>query len=162
MKRILITLLLQLLRFVALSVAQQTTTPLNDSQIYTSTISSGGLQHYYFSASTLQKRLASAFQPHLDKRAPSIAYLSLTSCSQPTAPSGYEGEVPSLDMYISTSSSNTLPGPNQGQMTNDSYPGRLSWQGEISELWIGVVAPTLTDDWQGTWTFQIAISTQRK
>lgn len=153
---------LLLFLFTALLAAQQTTTPLNDSQIYTSSISSGGLQHYYFSAATLQKRFASALQPHLDKRAPSVAYLSLTSCSQPAAPAGYEGDIPSLDMYISTSNDNTLPGPNQGQMANDSYPGRLSWQGEISELWIGVVAPTLTNDWEGNWTFQIAISTQRK
>ncbi|CDH59753.1 calcium channel subunit mid1 [Lichtheimia corymbifera JMRC:FSU:9682] len=134
----------------------QTTVQLNDSQMWSASIASGDLQHYYFDAAA-QRSLG--LQESEAKR----VYLTLTSCSQPIAPGNYEGEVPSLNMFISTSSEETtLPGPSHGTMVNDTNLGRISWNSgdQVQNVWIGVVAPTLTDNWSGNWTYQIAISTQ--
>ncbi|KAI8144396.1 stretch-activated Ca2+-permeable channel component-domain-containing protein [Fennellomyces sp. T-0311] len=142
----------------ALAVAQQVTVPLNDSAITTAAIGSGDLQHFYFSASSNslldRRRLARRDVPNL--------FLTLTSCSQPTPPPNYEGEIPSLDVFLSTSADNTLPGPSQGLLVNDTKFGRVAWENTqpIANLWIGVVAPTLTENWNGNWTFQIAVSTE--
>lgn len=136
----------------------QTTVQLNDSQMWSASIASGDLQHYYFDAAA-QRSLG--LQESEAKR----VYLTLTSCSQPIAPGNYEGEVPSLNMFISTSSEETtLPGPSHGTMVNDTNLGRISWNSgdQVQNVWIGVVAPTLTDNWSGNWTYQIAISTQGK
>lgn len=151
------TAIIAFIYYIVFANAQQVTIPLNDSSIYTTSISSGDLQHYYFSASAVRSLLA------LDKRAVPNVYLTLATCSQPVAPSGFQGEVPSLEMYLSTSSENTLPGPGAGStMVNDSYPGWLGWTNTEEEIWIGIVAPTLTDNWTGNWTYEIAVSTQRK
>ncbi|CAO3597089.1 unnamed protein product [Absidia cylindrospora] len=104
----------------------------------------------------------------LTKRAPPtenvIIYLTLTSCSQPIPPPNYNGEIPSIDIYLSTVNSNKLPGPTNHQNNNtvdDTLPGRISWQGgdHLTELWIGVAAPTLTPGWTGEWTYELAVST---
>ncbi|ORZ12650.1 stretch-activated Ca2+-permeable channel component-domain-containing protein, partial [Absidia repens] len=104
----------------------------------------------------------------LTKRAPSlentIIYLTLTSCSQPIPPPNYNGEIPSIDIYLSTVNTNKLPGPTNHQNNNtvdDTLPGRISWQGgdHLTELWIGVAAPTLTPGWTGEWTYELAVST---
>ncbi|KAI9320418.1 stretch-activated Ca2+-permeable channel component-domain-containing protein [Dichotomocladium elegans] len=137
----------------------QITVQLNNSRIVPGIIGSGDLQHYFFSASTL---------PLLDRRSPqaravSHVFLTLTICSQPMPPASYEGQVPSLDIFLSTSSANTLPGPNQGVRVNDTMLGRIAWESDmpVSDLWIGVVAPTLTQNWVGNWTYQLAVSTQQ-
>ena len=146
------------LAWACLAVAQQVTIPLNNSIIATAAIESGDLQHFYFSASSTslldRRRLATRDVPNL--------FLTLTSCSQPTPPANYEGEIPSLDVFLSTSEDNTLPGPSQGLLVNDTLFGRVAWENTepISKLWIGVVAPTLTENWNGNWTFQIAVSTE--
>ncbi|KAI7878133.1 hypothetical protein K492DRAFT_171060 [Lichtheimia hyalospora FSU 10163] len=123
--------------------------------MWSASIASGDLQHYYFEA-------AHGLSGLQESEAKSV-YLTLTSCSQPTAPGNYEGEVPSLNMFISTSSEETtLPGPSQGTMVNDTKLGRIAWNSgdQVENVWIGVVAPTLTDNWSGNWTYQIAVSTQ--
>lgn len=154
--------LLVTLGWYALATTAQpsVTVQLNNSQILSTAIASGDLQHYYFSSSSSS---ASSLLSHITERDPSSLYLSLTACSQPAAPSNYQGEVPSLDIYLSFSSDNALPGPGNGAIVNDSIPGRIDWQKDNfqSDIWIGVVAPTLTDNWTGNWTYEIAVSTER-
>ncbi|ORY93463.1 stretch-activated Ca2+-permeable channel component-domain-containing protein [Syncephalastrum racemosum] len=149
----------------ALATAAQSsvTVQLNNSQILSTAIASGDLQHYYFSSSSSSSAAAPSLLSHITERAPSSLYLSLTACSQPTAPSNYQGEVPSLDIYLSFSSDNALPGPGNGAIVNDSIPGRIDWRKDDfqSDVWIGVVAPTLTDNWTGNWTYEIAVSTDQ-
>ncbi|KAI9255200.1 stretch-activated Ca2+-permeable channel component-domain-containing protein [Phascolomyces articulosus] len=138
---------------------QQVTVPLNDSIIHNAAIGSGDLQHYYFSAGSTslfdrRRSLARRDVPNL--------FLTLTTCSQPTPPPNYEGDIPSLDVFVSISNDNTLPGPSQGLLVNNTKFGRVAWENDnpLNDLWIGVVAPTLTENWNGNWTFEIAVSTE--
>lgn len=165
-----------LILLFSIRVDAQSTQPLVNHQILSSNITSSGQQHFYFNPSTsagLTKRglltLTTTDNDHVPwtKRDPTTTfYLTLTSCSQPSPPPNYQGEIPSIDLYLSTVSSNTLPGPTHHQNNNtvdDTLPGRISWQGNnVPELWIGVAAPTLTAAWTGQWTYELAISTQRK
>ncbi|KAF7727501.1 stretch-activated cation channel mid1 [Apophysomyces ossiformis] len=133
------------------------TIQLNDSVVFTRTLSSGELHHFYFAAggSSIHKR-ADPFQ--LVKRELPV-YLTLTSCTQPTPPSNFQGVIPSLELFLSNSSDTTLPGPSRGMRVNDTHPGRIAWTSNANEIWIGVVAPTLNNNWSGNWTYEIAIST---
>ncbi|KAI9304269.1 stretch-activated Ca2+-permeable channel component-domain-containing protein [Cunninghamella echinulata] len=165
---------------------QSTTIPLNDNQIFSSNITSGVHQHYFFSTSSVSKSIINqnSIGPSplinsiittkdnktttntIIKRDPTTPiYLTLTSCSQPIPPPHYTGIIPTIDLYISTDGGNTLPGPtkNQNNDTVDkSKPGRISWQNDqIDNLWIGVVAPTLTEGWTGEWKYEIGLSTNQ-
>ncbi|KAI8092956.1 stretch-activated Ca2+-permeable channel component-domain-containing protein [Halteromyces radiatus] len=174
-------------------ILAQSTNPLQNNQILSSNITSGAQHHFYFStkgntltARSLEKTLSyfNSFDGQVNdlsiglgilnnKRAPNTimdnstnsVYLTLTSCSQPSPPSNYQGDIPSIDLYLSKASSNTLPGPTNNQnndTVDDTKPGRISWQGDhISDLWIGVVAPTLTTGWTGQWTYELGISTNQ-
>ncbi|KAI8328240.1 stretch-activated cation channel Mid1 [Chlamydoabsidia padenii] len=151
-----------------MSVYSQSTNALENNRILLSNITSSGQQHFYFNTQgSLSKRLVTFNGGSLTKRAPTTIYLTLTSCTQPTPPLNYQGEIPSIDLYLSTVNSNPLPGPTNHQNNNtvdDTLPGRISWQtnsGSIPELWIGVAAPTLTPGWTGQWTYELAISTSQ-
>ncbi|KAI7855879.1 stretch-activated Ca2+-permeable channel component-domain-containing protein [Circinella umbellata] len=161
MQRFIIQSLILLLygAVVVIKAQQQVTVPLNNSVIYDASIGSGDLQHYYFSAaatSLLDRRRS------LARRDVPKLFLTLTSCSQPSPPPNYEGDIPSLDVFLSMSNDNTLPGPSQGLLVNNTKFGRVAWENDnpISDLWIGVVAPTLTENWTGNWTFEIAVATE--
>lgn len=163
-----------LILFFSIRADAQSTQPLVNHQILSSNITSSGQQHFYFNPSTtpgFTKRslltLTDSDHAPWTKRDPTTTfYLTLTSCSQPSPPPNYQGEIPSIDLYLSTVNSNTLPGPTHHQNNNtvdDTLPGRISWHGNtVPELWIGVAAPTLTAAWTGQWTYELAISTQRK
>ncbi|OAD70369.1 hypothetical protein PHYBLDRAFT_148909 [Phycomyces blakesleeanus NRRL 1555(-)] len=139
------------------------TIQLNNSQIISLSIDSGDLQHFYFPVETATILALSTIHDSFTKRDISPIYLTLTSCSQPTPPDNYQGQVPSLDVFLSLSNDNTLPGPSNGIPVNGSFGGRTSWEGDSTfpKVWIGVVAPTLNDHWTGSWTFEIGISTQQ-
>jgi len=99
-------------------------------------------------------------------RAGTIAaiYLTVTVCSQPQPPSNYEGYVPPLQVFVSTISSNSLPGPNVPGTSplNTTYPGFIAWNSTFSpttQLWVGISAPALAAGWTGNWTYQIGTST---
>lgn len=99
-------------------------------------------------------------------RAGTIAaiYLTVTVCSQPQPPSNYEGYVPPLQVFVSTTSSNSLPGPNVPGTSplNTTYPGYIAWNSTFSpttQLWVGISAPALAAGWTGNWTYQIGTST---
>jgi hypothetical protein len=66
---------------------------------------------------------------------------------------------------VSTSSGNTLPGPDHGITVEDSLNGLTKWtsDNQTAEIWISVGAPTLpAGSWTGNWTFEISASTNRK
>lgn len=91
-------------------------------------------------------------------------YLTVTVCSQPQPPSNYQGFVPPLQVFVSTTSSNSLPGPNvpEASPLNTTWSGFTSWNSTLSpttQLWVGVSAPALAAGWTGNWTYQIGTST---
>ncbi|KAI8070648.1 stretch-activated Ca2+-permeable channel component-domain-containing protein [Gilbertella persicaria] len=91
-----------------------------------------------------------------------IIYLTTTTCSQPQS-SDFNEQVPPLQVYVSTSSSNKLPGPHQGITVENGLNGLTQWQsdGTSSQLWIAVGAPPLQGSWTGNWTFEIGVSTHQ-
>ncbi|GAB5590564.1 Centractin [Umbelopsis nana] len=125
--------------------------------------------HTSTAASATKTVSASSLQPHaraILPRAGSIAavYLTVTVCSQPQPPTSYQGLVPPLQVFVSTTSSNSLPGPSVPGTSpiNNSYPGYTSWNSTSSptnQLWVGVSAPALAAGWSGNWTYQLGVST---
>ncbi|KAI8578090.1 hypothetical protein K450DRAFT_248974 [Umbelopsis ramanniana AG] len=118
------------------------------------------------SASVLPTASVALHARRLLPRAGSIAaiYLTVTVCSQPQPPSSYEGFVPPLQVFVSTTSTNSLPGPNVPETSplNTTYSGFTSWNSTLSpttQLWVGVSAPALANGWTGNWTYQIGTST---
>lgn len=121
------------------------------------------------SATTSTSRQTGGSKPH-NKRAGSIEptgslFITLTTCSQPTGGSGSPG---ALQLYVSNSSQNSLPGPQASpQMSASNDP---TWAGflsitlplfQASSVWIGVSAPQLQGQgWTGNWTYQLGVSTQ--
>jgi hypothetical protein len=136
--------------------AQNTTIQLQNNQILSNSIAAGRYNYYYFSIPA-QNQLFS-------KRALPNIYLSTSTCSQPKPPSTFHDVVPSINMYISTSKDNTLPGPDNGIAVDDSLNGLSTWSSNssASELWIAVGATSLPTTWTGNWTYEIGVSTGRK
>lgn len=192
----LLLLCLHVLIVLPWSIAAQSsvTTPLNNSQVWNSALTVGGIQHYFFDSTTSHGPIASVpptlttsttvsshssiasavvssatLHPNarsIVSRAGSIEtiYLTVTVCSQPQPPANYQGLVPPLQVFVSTSSSNSLPGPGvPGTSPIDNpYPGYSSWNSTSSptnQMWIGVSAPSLSEGWTGNWTYQLGVST---
>jgi calcium channel MID1 len=137
-------------------LAQTTTTQLQNNQILSNSIAASGYNYYYFSIPA-QSQVFS-------KRAIPNIYLSTSTCSQPTPPSTFHDVVPSINMYISLSNDNTLPGPDNGIAVDDALNGLTSWTSNYtaSEIWIAVGATSLPNTWTGNWTYEIGVSTNRK
>jgi calcium channel MID1 len=177
----------------SISAQGSVTVPLNNTQISSNTLALGGIQHYFFEASSTQNLLVplttsttpstsnstlgishinsalnvrSKQSSKIVRRAGSVQpiYLTVSVCTQPQPPSNYQGQVPPLQVFISTSSSNSLPGPSVSGTSpvNNTHPGYVYWDSTASptdQLWIGVSAPTLTQGWTGNWTYQLGVST---
>ena len=97
-------------------------------------------------------------------------WLTANTCRQPmpmgnaTAASGRNH--PQLVMYVSTSPKNQKPGPGATQNTLTNITGVLFDGGYAkfefntsSDVYIGISAPNLNDDWFGSWQFELAAST---
>ncbi|KAF2182709.1 hypothetical protein K469DRAFT_635989 [Zopfia rhizophila CBS 207.26] len=92
-------------------------------------------------------------------------YISVNTCRQP-APNVtlITEDPPQLTLYISTSSNNKKPGPDA---TNDLATEPVPLQGGYanfsvqadSDVYVGVSAPQLTRGWDGSWSFEVAAST---
>lgn len=94
-------------------------------------------------------------------------WISANTCQQPvprgnsTAPAS-----PQLTMYVSTSSKNQKPGPSSTDNLATNKTG-IPFDGGFarfranasSNVYIGISAPKLTDDWFGSWNFEVAAST---
>ncbi|KAA8620530.1 calcium channel subunit Mid1 [Pyrenophora tritici-repentis] len=97
-------------------------------------------------------------------------WLTANTCKQPmpmgnaTAASGRNH--PQLVMYVSTSPDNQKPGPGATENTLTNITGVLFDGGYAnfelntsSDVYIGISAPSLNDDWFGSWHFELAAST---
>jgi calcium channel MID1 len=148
--------LLLVLLYTQQSASQSVTVQLTNNVIQTASIGQGGTNYYYFDVQNVQS--------FLFRRAIPPIFVTSTTCSQPASSSNNQDAVPSLDMYISTSDSNTLPGPGNGDKVADSEFGHIAWNSSGSEtrVWMSVTAPTLKGQWTGNWTFEIGASTSRK
>jgi len=140
--------------------------PLVDSSITPKEISPEGLDFWIFPAS--QWNTSSA-------KIGSTLYLTLSACTQPFPRTGLnatevytQGSPPALRLYFSTDPSNRQAGPRSHQarqnMTTVSFGfanTSLVLSNATQDVYIGVSAQNISSDWQGTWTYQIAASTQR-
>lgn len=137
-------------------IAQTTTTLLKNNQILSNSIGAGDYNYYYFSIPATGQVFG--------KRALSNIFLSTSTCSQPIPPSTFKDVIPSIDLYISLSKDNPLPGLDNGITVNDGIHGLTNWTSSeaISEIWFAVGATTLPNTWTGNWTYEIGVSTSRK
>ncbi|KAI8388695.1 stretch-activated Ca2+-permeable channel component-domain-containing protein [Radiomyces spectabilis] len=141
------------------------TIQLKDGELQKSSVAAGDTRHYYFSSvngQALFPRDIDDDSPLLLKRDIPNIFLTVTTCSQPTAPSGHREAIPSLDLFLSTSADDTLPGRGTGKLIEGIRPGYTAWtsQSTVNDVWIGVSAPSIGSVWSGNWTFEIAVSTQ--
>ncbi|KAF2826362.1 hypothetical protein CC86DRAFT_455877 [Ophiobolus disseminans] len=97
------------------------------------------------------------------RQAGNRVWVSANTCRQPAA-NGSETpkDRPQLVMYVSTSSKNQRPGP---EITDNLVPPVPFDQGfasidvnTTSDVYIGISAPLLSKDWDGSWSFHVAAS----
>ena len=90
-----------------------------------------------------------------------LVYITVSTCLQPGALDGNDGEPPQLQVAISTSQSNQLPGPANfaENRYNSAMVGGYSMTFFETEddVFIGVTAPNTTK-FNGIWNYQIAAS----
>jgi calcium channel MID1 len=95
-------------------------------------------------------------------------WLTANTCRQPM-PNGNVTEAsknhPQLVMYVSNSTQNQKPGPDNTENTITNMTGILFDSGYVdfkfntsSDVYIGIAAPKLEDDWFGSWHFELAAS----
>ncbi|KAI8982540.1 stretch-activated Ca2+-permeable channel component-domain-containing protein [Pilobolus umbonatus] len=127
-------------------LCQDITSQVNNNRILSASIAPGETQYYHFNIPATNQIFNSA----------SRIYISITTCTQP-----YTGShiIPPLNLYISNTSSNSLPNAGNSQPRGEYSLGRLSWIGSSSEVWIGVGAPA-NDDWVDSWTYEIGVSAE--
>ncbi|KAG2206952.1 hypothetical protein INT47_008421 [Mucor saturninus] len=147
--------LVAIIYYTSLVIAQSTTTLLKDNQILSNSVAAGSYNYYYFSIP--------ATGHVFGKRAFSNIFLSSSTCSQPIPPSTFKDAIPSVDMYISLSKDNPLPGPDNGITVTDGLHGLSTWTSpdSISEIWVAVGATALPNTWTGNWTYEIGVSTSQ-
>ncbi|KAF2129009.1 calcium channel subunit Mid1 [Dothidotthia symphoricarpi CBS 119687] len=94
-------------------------------------------------------------------------WISANTCQQPVPQGNQTGPAsPQLTMYVSTSTRNQKPGPNSTDhlATNNTGVvfdgGFASFKANAtSNVYIGISAPKLSDDWFGSWHFEVAAGT---
>jgi calcium channel MID1 len=102
---------------------------------------------------------------HSRQTGPTTLYISLNTCQQPSDPTdigGTKGAPPQLQLYVSQSSINTLPGPDQSTDTQRQIPvvggfANVTLQAS-GTVYIGVAAPSTTTFTEGNYTVEIAAS----
>ena len=91
-------------------------------------------------------------------------YISINTCRQPSANGTATNEAPpQLTLYVSTSTRNTKPGPDA---KNDLATDPIELDGGFanftlqtdSDVYVGVSAPAVDNNWDGNWHFEIAAS----
>jgi calcium channel MID1 len=102
---------------------------------------------------------------HSRQDGPATLYISLNTCQQPSDPtdiSGTKGAPPQPQIYISQSSSNTLPGPGQSADSQQQVPvvggfANVTLQAS-GPVYIGIAAPNTTTFTEGSYLVEIAAS----
>lgn len=95
-------------------------------------------------------------------------WVSANTCQQPMPGDRASSTgAPQLVLYVSTSAQNQKPGPDSTEnlVTNKTgIPfdnGYVSFElNTTSDIYIGVSAPALNDNWFGSWHFEVAASTE--
>jgi hypothetical protein len=100
-------------------------------------------------------------------------YITVSTCTQPAPKAGLNATqvyanstLPVLQLYVSTDSSNTLPGPGSNATLQtvrnlSNGFGNVTLEGVSSDVYISVVSQNITSDWQGSWSYQLGTSTKR-
>ncbi|WPH04053.1 Hypothetical protein R9X50_00693700 [Acrodontium crateriforme] len=93
-------------------------------------------------------------------------YISINTCVQPEwNGTGVQTDAPpQLTLYVSTTSSNTTPGPNGSNSTQIAVPldkgfANATVQAD-SGIYMSINAPALPDGFTGVWNYELAVSTE--
>lgn len=139
---------------------------LTDNAITPKEISPGNLDYWTFPASQWNSSKANIG---------STLYITISACTQPFPRTGLNatevharGSPPALRLYVSTDPANKQPGPTadttRQNMTSLSFGFAnmsLVLMDTKQDVHISVSAQNISSDWQGTWTYQIGVSTNR-
>lgn len=95
-------------------------------------------------------------------------WVSANTCKQPMPGNNASSTgAPQLTLYVSTSVDNQRPGPDSTEnlaMNRTGIPfdgGYVSFEvNATSDVYIGISAPKLNDNWFGSWHFEVAASTE--
>ena len=94
-------------------------------------------------------------------------YISATSCLQPQRrPNNTEHDPPQLTLFVSTDPDNQTPGPDVRMSQQEFKPfdeGAVTWQvNATGDVFFSISAPTTHEGWfDGSWNFDVAVSTER-
>jgi calcium channel MID1 len=94
-------------------------------------------------------------------------WISANTCKQPLPGNNASSTgAPQLSLYVSTSAQNQKPGPSSTEnlaTNNTGVPfdnGYISFEVDAtSDVYIGIHAPKLDENWFGSWHFEVAAST---
>lgn len=96
------------------------------------------------------------------RAAATMVYISANTCLQPAGNSTTSSEPPQLTLYVSNSTDNTSPGPSADASKQEVVPfkeGAVMFNFTASDdLYMGVSASNMSDDFSGIYNFQIAAS----
>lgn len=96
-----------------------------------------------------------------------MVWVSANTCRQPLPGNNASSTgAPQLTLYVSTSAQNQKPGPNSTENLATNKTGIPFDNGYVSfevnatsDVYIGISAPELNENWFGSWYFEIAAST---
>ncbi|KAF9547053.1 stretch-activated cation channel mid1 [Mortierella hygrophila] len=87
-----------------------------------------------------------------------VVFISVSTCSTPKSGNGL---CPPLELYVSTSASQPLPGPGQAIKPEYSEDGLIRFTVNTKkDVFFSLHAPTLTGAWTGDWAVEVGASTQ--
>ena len=133
---------------------------LSDNSIVPKNINPGTTDFWIFSPSLL--KISST----------STLYITINVCTQPFPKVGlnateiYANEtLPPLQLYISQDSSNPQPGPGSDPSLQDLETLSLGFASYnvspiSTDVFLSVVTQNITSNWQGSWSYQLATSTE--
>lgn len=85
-------------------------------------------------------------------------FISVSTCSTPKSGAAL---CPPLELYVSTSASQSLPGPGQAIQPVYSEDGLIRFTVKTKkDVFFSLRAPTLTGTWTGDWAVEVGASTQ--
>lgn len=87
-----------------------------------------------------------------------VVFISVSTCSTPKSGSAL---CPPLELYVSTSASQPLPGPGQAIQPESNADGLIRFTVKTKrDVFFSLHAPTLTGTWTGDWAVEVGASTQ--
>jgi hypothetical protein len=85
-------------------------------------------------------------------------FISVSTCSTPKSGGAL---CPPLELYVSTSASQPLPGPGQAIRPEYSEDGLIRFTVKTKkDVFFSLHSPTLTGTWTGDWAVEVGASTQ--